>query len=385
MTEKTGTPYYIAPEVLKKNYNSKCDVWSCGVILFILLTGEPPINGDNDVDIINNVEKGQVNWNCSCLNSCSKESIEILKKMLTFNYNNRPCASKLLEDPWITQNAPNAFIDRDATEKVLNNLKTFQVNQKLMEASISYIVNQLISQDETRELKKVFLNLDKNGDGRLSYEEILQGYSQLQGEAVIETIVEKIFERLGKSKKEFLSYEEFITATMDRTNILSDKKLEAAFRLFDKNCDGFISPQEIKNVLGKKNKKDDSYWNTIVKEVDQNGDGEISLEEFKTLLFNALEWSNESNKKDNSTNPIIEKAIRRYSTMKFIKINSKLKSDKEENIEYVRTTSKLINKNSTEQITFDEPNLDLEKLRNDAGNSNSNQYSEMNRIDMFNL
>ena len=84
---------------------------------------------------------------------------------------------------------------------------------------------------------------------------------------------------------------------MDRTNIISDKKLDAAFRLFDKNGDGFISPQEIKNVLGKKNKKDDSYWNTIVKEVDQNGDGEISLAEFKTLMLNALEWSNENIKR----------------------------------------------------------------------------------------
>lgn len=50
-----GTPYYIAPEVIKGSYNEKCDIWSCGVILYILITGKPPFNGFNDDEILNAV------------------------------------------------------------------------------------------------------------------------------------------------------------------------------------------------------------------------------------------------------------------------------------------------------------------------------------------
>lgn len=276
---------------MKKKYDSKCDIWSCGVILFILLTGEPPINGADDQEILNNVEIGQVDWKAKCLKHCSPESIAIMKKMLTYQYNDRPTAADLLDHPWIARHAQAYEVDKEVSDRVLSNLKSFAANQKLMTATISYIVNQLMSQEEIKELKKVFLQLDKNSDGKLSYDEVVEGYSSTYGEAAVCSIVDSIFERLHKSKNEFLTYDDFITATVDRKNLISEQKLEAAFRLFDTNGDGFISPQEIKAVLGKNSKRESEYWRKIVNEVDENGDGEVSLEEFKKLMSKVLDWS----------------------------------------------------------------------------------------------
>ncbi len=81
---------------------------------------------------------------------------------------------------------------------------------------------------------------------------------------------------------------EFIRATIDKQLIFSDKRLEQAFKLFDKDGDGMISAKEIKNVLGKDADISNEAWKNIIKEVDINGDGEVSLEEFKKIMMNSI-------------------------------------------------------------------------------------------------
>ena len=100
MNQTFGTPYYIAPEILAGNYNEKCDIWSCGVIMYILLSGKPPFDGQTDDEILENVSKGTYKLTGPVWNKVSKQGIDLVKKMLTFNPDNRITAEDAITQPW---------------------------------------------------------------------------------------------------------------------------------------------------------------------------------------------------------------------------------------------------------------------------------------------
>ena len=285
LKERLGTAYYIAPEVLKKNYDEKCDLWSIGVIMFILLTGEPPFNGNTDEEILQNVKNGYVDFSTSIFEEISEEAKDLLSKLLEKVPSKRYSAIEALEHPWIKNLAPNAKLNKNIGQKVFTNLKNFQADQKLQEAAVAFITNQLVSKEETEELRKIFIELDTNCDGVLSREEVECGLVKYYGGDKAKEETEIIFSKVDADKNGFISYDEFIRASIDKNKILSEEKLRAAYKLFDKNGDGTIEAKEIKEVLGKDLVYDnENIWDDIVKEVDENGDGLISYEEFKTMM-----------------------------------------------------------------------------------------------------
>mmetsp|Transcript_134163 Transcript_134163/g.199585 ORF Transcript_134163/g.199585 Transcript_134163/m.199585 type:complete len:102 (+) Transcript_134163:707-1012(+) len=101
MTKRLGTPYYIAPEVLEQKYDNKCDIWSCGVIMYILLCGYPPFTGNNETEIMTNVKKGKVEYDAEDWEPISLEAKNLINKMLTKDPTKRIDALSALNDPWI--------------------------------------------------------------------------------------------------------------------------------------------------------------------------------------------------------------------------------------------------------------------------------------------
>ncbi len=182
MSKVSGTPYYIAPEVLSESYDEKCDIWSCGVILYILLCGYPPFNGDSDAEIMKSVKKGKFTYPSEDWSSISKEAMNLITSMLKFSPKDRPSAGECLAHPWFKI---NEAIDKEQSFLSLNvvkNMKLFKSDRKLEQATISFIVNQLITKDERNELLSQFQSWDTNGDGVLSREEIFEGYKKLYGD-----------------------------------------------------------------------------------------------------------------------------------------------------------------------------------------------------------
>jgi calcium-dependent protein kinase len=104
MRHKFGTPYYIAPEVINRMYDEKCDVWSCGVIMYILLCGSPPFKGKNHREIFEKIKAGKFQFAQPEWQLVSREAKMLIKKMLTYNPDERISAEEALNDEWIFEN-----------------------------------------------------------------------------------------------------------------------------------------------------------------------------------------------------------------------------------------------------------------------------------------
>ena len=104
---EVGTIYYMAPEVIQGIYNEKCDVWSCGVILYIMLSGSPPFFSDNEEKLKEKICNIDYNFNLPIFSKISEDAKELLKHIFV-NNEIRPTVSDVLNSTWVKENAPNA-------------------------------------------------------------------------------------------------------------------------------------------------------------------------------------------------------------------------------------------------------------------------------------
>jgi calcium-dependent protein kinase len=280
-----GTPYYIAPEVLQESYNEKCDVWSIGVILYLLLTGQVPFEGEDDNIICQKIISEEIDYeNNTKIRALSPESIDLLKKLLEKNPDDRISATEALEHHWIKKYAPHTKVNKAFSRKIYKNLANFREKSQLSTAVVTFITNYLMNEDELRSLKKLFFELDVKGVGVITKEELYKGMEECFGDKITREEVNQTFSNIDYDNNGTISFDEFLKAAIDKKKILTEEKLKAAFSLFDRNGDGDIEAKELKEVIGDENNTEDNVWMQMIKEVDLDGNGVIDFEEFKAMM-----------------------------------------------------------------------------------------------------
>ena len=287
--QQIGTPLYIAPEVLNNNYNEKCDLWSCGVILYILLCGAPPFYGTCEDEIFHKIITCKFSFKHSVWKEISPEAKDLITKLLDLNPKSRLSAKEALEHKWFTmtenkRNLHNTISD-ESLMTVIKNISEFRAEQKLQQATLAFLVHNLSTQEDLSELKEVFLSFDKNGDGRLTKDELLKGMTRVTTETKIIDSLDELMKTIDTDNNGYIEFEEFIRASIDKEKLLTEKNLKIAFDVFDKDKSGGISASELKLLLGESNvHTKDVVWKNMIKEIDLNGDGQISFEEFKNMM-----------------------------------------------------------------------------------------------------
>ena len=301
LTLKVGSPYYIAPEVLRKKYNKKCDIWSAGIIMYILLIGYPPFNGTSHKEIFKEIKKGKIETDSPEWRKISPKAQDLLNKMLEKKYDKRYSASECLNHPWITEveNYPRRRIDNIYMTTLLKRIYDLSIKEKFQQAVIAYIVHFLLRNEDIRELENAFMKLDENRDGKLNYDEIKDGYLKYFGD-INDDKLKQIINKMDNNFDGFISYEEFIRCAIEQDRLINDNNLKMAFEQFDINNDGKLSKDEIKNVLGSSN---NFYIDDFLKQIDLNDEGSISFEKFKEIMNGILI---QNKKYENNDNDITE-------------------------------------------------------------------------------
>ncbi|CAG9325473.1 unnamed protein product [Blepharisma stoltei] len=277
-----GTAYYIAPEVLAGSYSEKCDMWSAGVIAFVLLAGYPPFEGANDEEIIQKVKVGNYSFKGSTWNKVTEFAKDLIRHLLVPE-KDRLSAIEALNHPWIRDVNINN-VDNGKLQSTLQHLTNYNSTNKLRDAVNTYIVTQLTSNNDTKEAREMFRALDTNGDGKLSREELIRGYVKPGG--ITEEDVDRIMREVDTDLNGYIDYTEFLKAAVDQQKYASQSNLKIAFEMFDRDGSGKISALELKEMLQGENATNNELWNELIKTVDQNGDGEIDLKEFEDIILN---------------------------------------------------------------------------------------------------
>ncbi|KAK4752823.1 hypothetical protein SAY87_021621 [Trapa incisa] len=275
-----GSAYYVAPEVLNRNYGKEIDVWSAGVILYILLSGSPPFRADTDKEIFNEISVGKIDLESPPWPSVSPSAKDLVRKMLTRDPRRRITAAQALEHPWLKEDGEAS--DRPISSAVLTRIKQFRAMNKMKKLALKVIAENM-SEEDIKGLKQMFNNMDTDRSGTITFDELKEGLMRL-GSKLTEAEMKQLMDSADVDKNGTIDYIEFITATMHRHRLDKEENLFKAFQYFDKDDSGFITREELRQAMHQHGMGDDETIDEVLDDVDTDKDGRINYEEFVAMM-----------------------------------------------------------------------------------------------------
>ncbi|KAI3767871.1 hypothetical protein L2E82_18300 [Cichorium intybus] len=284
-TDIVGSAYYVAPEVLKRKSGPESDVWSIGVITYILLCGRRPFWDKTEDGIFKEVLRNKPDFRRKPWPTISTSARDFVKKLLVKDPRARLTAAQALSHPWVREGGNASGIPLDIS--VLSNMRQFVRYSRLKQFALRALASTL-DEEELSDLKDQFHAIDIDKSGAISLEEMRQALAKDLPWKMKESRVLEILEAIDSNTDGLVDFTEFVAATLhvhqleehnsEKWQLLS----QAAFEKFDVDRDGYITPEELKMHTGLRGSID-----PILEEADIDKDGKISLSEFRRLLRTA--------------------------------------------------------------------------------------------------
>ncbi|PUZ69347.1 hypothetical protein GQ55_2G100600 [Panicum hallii var. hallii] len=280
-----GSAYYVAPEVLKRKSGPESDVWSIGVITYILLCGRRPFWDKTEDGIFKEVLKNKPDFRRKPWPNITPAAKDFVQKLLVKDPRARLTAAQALSHDWVREGGKASEIPLDIS--VLHNMRQFVKYSRFKQFALRALASTLNS-EELSDLRDQFNAIDVDKNGTISLEELKQALAKdvpwrLKGPRVLE-----IIEAIDSNTDGLVDFEEFVAATLHVHQLVEHdtqkwKSLsQAAFDKFDVDGDGYITSDELRMHTGMKGSID-----PLLEEADIDKDGKISLDEFRRLLKTA--------------------------------------------------------------------------------------------------
>ncbi|KAK4790859.1 hypothetical protein SAY86_031272 [Trapa natans] len=280
-----GSAYYVAPEVLKRKSGPESDVWSIGVITYILLSGRRPFWDKTEDGIFKEVLRNKPDFSRKPWPMISDSAKDFVKKLLVKNPQARLTAAQALSHTWVREdgNAPEIPIDIS----VLNNMRQFVRYSRLKQFALRALASTL-NKEELADLRDQFDAIDVDKNGAISLEEMREALSKDIPWEMKDSRVLEIVQAIDSNTDGMVDFSEFVAATLHVHQLEEhdsgkwQERSLAAFEKFDIDKDGYITPEELRLYTGLRGSVE-----PLLQEADMDNDGKISLPEFQRLLRTA--------------------------------------------------------------------------------------------------
>ena len=294
-----GTAFYCSPEVVKNNYDYDCDEWSCGVLMYILLSGIPPFDGDTEEDIFNKILNEKPNLDIPQLKHVSKSCKSLILKLLEKNPNKRIKCSDVLKDEFFNNGIYIGDLlvgKKEENNEILKNFiknkskrfgGTEKKDSKFKTAVIAYITLNFLGKTEEKKANEIYRQLSLGDEKHIISKETFTESMKSIFDQLTQEEIEKLFNDLDDNNNEEIEFHELIKGLSDQKKLLTDKNLKEAFNFFDNDSSGEITWNEIAKVIFNGKNIPENVITEFLEEIGQN-DVNISInyDEFKRIILN---------------------------------------------------------------------------------------------------
>ena len=277
-----GTPYYVAPEIIGGSYDIRCDYWSLGVMMYMMLCGKPPFYSKNNKKIFALIKKGKYDFTPEAFKTVSPEVLDVIKGFLTLNVNKRLGARDALDHPLFQQSNVELITTGKSyiTADLFQRLKSFRTTNIFQREIIRLMVKIFDYSEEVKRLRYIFFCVDYLNNGSISEKELYAFFKE-NDEQVDQKIIKEVAESLELREKGSISYSEFMAGAMDRKFYTNPSNLKIMFRRLDIDDTKQITAANIKNCFARfgfilKESEADEMLSTF----DNKINGIITQEEF---------------------------------------------------------------------------------------------------------